>query len=272
MKLIETNVDMEELFDLPYFHYFPSTYFYHGSEEMSNEIHSLKFRFRSEPKDSVKIIHDAFNEASTKKFGIPIRNLLFASVDTEQAENYGDVFAIIPKGENFRFFTNPNYRDVTDQLNLSPYSFFKFASRHVIDELAHEGTLSKHMPEEDFSMAFSFLTNEGHDVALKMSRTMINGSRNNRTTEEFADAITMQIVDGITEKGELDMRPYESIVKKLSYGIFNTYVDVQTHHYVSDVIEVSNQDTMPSESSEMMLYTPDGFYLVPLLVLNDINR
>lgn len=97
-------------FDLP---------LYHGSSELHPDFH--EFHHRTKPRDTFRPIHNTIAKKSIEKFGIDVRGLLFASLDEQEAENYGEVFEIVPLGTDYRVFVSKYVSDMTVELHFQRY-------------------------------------------------------------------------------------------------------------------------------------------------------
>lgn len=79
---------------------------------------------REKPVDTSMIIHNLVNQESEKKFGVKIRNLLFASQDPEVAERYGTSHTLIPLEDDYAFY----YSDIVDDMYASSNGIFSFTN------------------------------------------------------------------------------------------------------------------------------------------------
>ena len=77
---------------------------------------------RGRPVDTSRLIHDLVNQQSKEKFGVEVRNLLFASQSSEVSENYGSTLTIIPLDDDYRFY----YSDIVSDMYTSSNGIFSF--------------------------------------------------------------------------------------------------------------------------------------------------
>ena len=81
---------------------------------------------REKPVDTSKIIHDLVNKESIEKFGVPIRNLLFASQSAEVSENYGSTITLVPLDDDYQFY----YSDIVSDMYTSSNGIFSFSDHN----------------------------------------------------------------------------------------------------------------------------------------------
>lgn len=77
---------------------------------------------REKPVDTAKIIHDLVNELSMEKYGVEVRNLLFASQSPEVSERYGATRTLIPLDDDYKFY----YSDIVADMYTSANGIFSF--------------------------------------------------------------------------------------------------------------------------------------------------
>lgn len=94
-------------------------YLYHGSNYFPAEEVIVKQKFRTEPRDTVKLVHNFVNDLSMEKLGIPIRNLLFTSTCKHRISDYGDEkFMVFPLSDDYKLFYNEVVDDFTEYYGL----------------------------------------------------------------------------------------------------------------------------------------------------------
>ncbi|ASV44233.1 hypothetical protein PBI_SCTP2_218 [Salicola phage SCTP-2] len=98
-------------------------YILHGmfDKEYSNKV--LTFKYRKQPKDTLKFIHNYVNELSKEKLGEAVRSLLFLTKELSEATEYGSFYAFFPIDE-CEFYYNPNISDFT--ITFDAQNLFKF--------------------------------------------------------------------------------------------------------------------------------------------------
>ena len=64
-----------------------------------------------QPLDSSNSVHAELNRVFQDQFGEPFRNALFVTNDKYQANNYGEIYIIFPRG-NFTFLWSPDMEDI----------------------------------------------------------------------------------------------------------------------------------------------------------------
>ena len=84
------------------------------SEYFVQNIDELRYR---NPKNTPVELHDTINNVAYDKFGVLIRNGLFATTKIKEASEYGNVYRIFPISDDYSVFTNPNIPDLTFEIN-----------------------------------------------------------------------------------------------------------------------------------------------------------
>lgn len=84
------------------------------SDYFVQNIDELRYR---NPKNTPLELHDTINNVAYDKFGVLIRNGLFATTKIKEATEYGTVYRIFPTEDNYTVFTNPNVSDLTFEIN-----------------------------------------------------------------------------------------------------------------------------------------------------------
>lgn len=99
----------------------PSLHLYRGSES-ENMVHGAfrKFKARTRPLDTPLKFHTELNRYFKVMYGRPFRNGLFVTGSVDVAEQYGNAFIIMPKGE-FEWLSSPDIQDVAVHLDPETY-------------------------------------------------------------------------------------------------------------------------------------------------------
>lgn len=279
MNLLYESITIDELRNNEsYFDYFPSTYLYHGTSKSvyRNNIQFLNFRMREKSKDSIYFMHHAINKFSEKKFNLPIRNLLFVTQNSTIADDYGNTVIIVPKGKNYRLFANQHYTDITDELNLEPSPFISTNIRKVLWRIARSPHYFK-----NWNMVYDFMDNkvELRDTVMQFfydedstikSRIYDKTYDQDTTLEDFAAEITKYIgeiaISNNLSSAKADLYypiyEYADDLYPIILDALNKEVDAIAKNYVDGVEEINSEAQLENEHTEIMLYAPDGFYMV----------
>ena len=75
------------------------------------------------PTDTNIEIHKYVNMLSSEKFGVPIRNLIFADKNIKTASEYGNPYVLFPLGD-YRLFYSENVKDFTAHYNTDSDMIF----------------------------------------------------------------------------------------------------------------------------------------------------
>ena len=106
---------------------------YHGSKSLKDQDYRvLPLLKRTGPRDSSTIVHNAINDASEKRFGVPVRNLMFASNNSMATREYGSTYVVIPVGQ-YRLFYSKIVEDLYSENNgyLNDEAYNKFIRAKV---------------------------------------------------------------------------------------------------------------------------------------------
>lgn len=245
-KLAE-SVEVSELTNQPYFDKFPSIRLYRGMSCSSDDIQFISFKFRDKPRNTNIRLHDAINKESVDKFGIPIRNLMFAYSIPKPTVTYGSTHIIVPKGK-FTLYVNPNVFDMTNDFARSILSNFESIKDDVFNELLNKDYGAKYNTDYDFKSLFNELRKEDFNE-LQSPVTYI--------IDQVEEASIPFNNSDVADYLELDIR---KTVSKHSMDMVVNNAD----KYVNSVIEVDSENDIDwSKNPEIMVYAPNGFYVVP---------
>lgn len=241
-KELMESVELDTLRNLPFYKDFKNLTLYRGTENPPPETVFQKFRFRNKSVDTPFGIHQSINEEAEKKFGLPIRNLLFAYSHDIDTRSYGSPTIILPVGE-FRLFAHKNTFDMTieNDLDLPHYNFYFEMFKKVVENLSDgEFPLSDFEKEKLVERYNQNINKHGNDIDVMF--TWYIWERMSQHDMEDSDDVFQRLRNVVTEQ----------IAK--SYQEF-------AQDYISDVYEISPSDTVGDV--EIMIYAPEGFYTVP---------
>lgn len=224
MRLIETIMDDASKQS---FNNYGST-LYHGSHTITSPT-LVGFRLREKPRDTFILIHNKINEYAIKRFGTPVRNLMFATKDIKQAKHYShDVCSVIPNTDDYRLFYHVYMDDMTIKTN----------------ELL-KGIYNKPNFENIFKQSLE------HKDTVELLKAI---NHIPKYVESFDD------LDGYVTN---ILKPYglESHTKRICSDVRNEILKFSIK-YVDDLIETKNPDDI--DHQEVMVYAPNGTYLIPV--------
>ena len=267
IKMLCESVDVDEVFKEPFFESFSEVRFYRGVRKAYHDITEMEFKFRTKPLDSSPIIHNKINELSEKIFGVPVRNLIFTYTEFEAARAYGDVVEIVPKGNNFKIFYNPYINDLTANAGLKPENLYEHMWDDLVDAFGNMNYVEDMIGEyweigKSIGMAIEEISFHTTDIIREFEsylNTKLPGllnlvAKEHNTADDRLDELhhfieTSNIIDNIID-----------IFKEL----MDEFIEQIATEYLDNVDEVDEEDEMDlSNNPEVMIYAPDGFYVIP---------
>lgn len=264
--MLSESIDYKEIKSQPYFDKFKKLRLYHGMKSELDEPTLIPFRYRNKSVDTPVEFHEAINEVSTEKFGVPIRNLKFLYGSARNVDAYGSPHIIIPKGD-FQLFTNPDTYDMTVEYNLdvrhsriyrnlftSIVSNLKESITHYL--LDNQDDEDDEEPEVTIDDALEFKL----DKLLERFKPNISKYYNGDIRTMF----TNYIIDNIDDIVDDSMFKFiESNIGRIVNGTVALGIKNFAISYVDGIIEVQSDSDISSSDSEFMLYAPEGMYVIP---------
>lgn len=242
------SIGLDTIQQEPYFKQFPNIKLYRGMRGI-HEIKSVPFKYREQPRDTNIQIHDAVNAASIEKFGLPIRNLIFTYPEKEHTYNYGETMIVVPIGD-FKLFCNPNVFDMT-------YYFSEFQNELEIKALVFRKVID-HLRKSRFSHEFGIeyntknLFDDMYDEEHRLNNNPINN-------------LILQLI--VERDSDFPVDDFDFKLRKLvSQYRIHTAATMASKQYVDDVIEITNENQLTDYDDrppEIMVYAPNGFYVIP---------
>ena len=274
--MLTESIEIDDVLSQPYFKNNPKFFLYRGSSYF-DEITKLEFRFRKRSVDTLDFIHNQTNDLSIEKFGLPIRNLLFCYPNIDNASSYGPVHLIVPIGNNYKMYANHMINDFTEDLSMGNRFYHKAATSVVAKiinmeflwELSNENvtltdTLEKILGGANFG--------RDNNVVEKLESILNNSIDDVIDYKVFRNEITQEQADEcfIILK---DNHIISSIIDKFK-ELYDNFLDNTLNNYINGVTELSVTDDIDdsSNSPEIMLYAPDGFYIIPRSIYNEITQ
>lgn len=269
-KMLKEDVDelSAKVKEQPFFIENKETPMFHGTQASFDDITKFNFKYRKAPKDTHNDLHNAINELSEDELEIPVRNLLFAYLDAHGAENYGNVYVIIPIGSNYQIFFHPDIDDMTGYYHANMDTLMDNIVDTAIDHIHSSDIIGDNLNHQ-----------ETHDAVVSVIDHMSFHTSN--TVTEFRDILEKSkdgIIDTLKEL-DRDEDDIEDMVDEISDG---DWIDEIISYYEEDIdlqfedmateyitgIEVFEDggDVSDVGDAEMMVYAPDGFYAIPQYV------
>lgn len=199
----------------------------------SYDNENMEFKFRESSRDTPYFIHELINSITKEKFGLPLRNLIFAASEYNHADSYGNAHIITPIGK-WRAFVSPEVQDMTIECG--------FSIHFLGDKL--QGMLREDNKRIDDSiMRYVF------SVSLKKIRSF----------DDALDSISDRLKNMLKDQTEeFPIEYIDSLIEKFRLSVLE---DVKS--YTDSIIEV-NSNTSKSvfdNNPEVMIYAPEGYNL-----------
>lgn len=257
-KVIFEGVELDEIQKEPFFRKYGFSLI-HGSSIKFEESTFINFRFRKKPTDTPIVIHDKINKLSVDKFGIPVRSLLFSyheETAVTSGNTWGYSYFVIPKGNNYRMFASPSVMDLTSDYELI-YSYGVNPTES--DLLKLDDMLTDSLPDQSVF----------NDFTAEISEYGLRNDLSNLRDIDIIDELYDDALNDAIESPYIDEEKIEEFkllysenrdkVHNIVEDFLESLMDVMITEYVEGVEEI---DTIIRDA-EIMVYAPDGFYLVP---------
>lgn len=248
-KLLVESIDMDTVMSQPYFEHFKKLRVYHSTPNKFTEVTKVDFRFRTKPTDTIREFHDMVNNISTEKFGLPIRNLLFTYPHI--SNSYGYPYLIVPIGENFKLYHHPGIDDMTEDLSdenmdiIVELDFQRLNDKFRIKDTRYD---------EIHAIFFEKLS-ENYDDYRIINDHMIPEILTDMADDEYFDEEIMSSYKNYMEGKKDEIVKFTN--QLISEGFFEIAKD-----YVNGVELIDDDSDVGGD--EIMVYAPDGFYVVPI--------
>lgn len=257
-NMLVESTDVLTVMKEPYFEKFPNIFLYRGIEKDIREINFIPFRYRTRPLDTNVIIHDKINDMTSKTLGQPVRNLMFTYPSISEAKVYGHPYIIVPIGDNYELYYNPHVRDFTEDHRVGNKAVIIRLFDRVVDSLEPSHVfeqLNLNIPEEQQE---------------KILNTLIGFSDHASTDGSHTDELKRYISQGIKDDSMFDslddqttQKVIDSMVNAFN-DMFYSFIEVIAEEYIKDIIKLNSEsELIGTNSPEIMVYAPDGFYVVP---------
>ena len=268
-QLVE-SVSLNDIKNEPFMQEYPSTKLYKGIKKDFSDITLIPFKLRDRPLDTYGLIHEVVNELSLSKFGFPIRSLSFTTTSSKVASNYGTVYNIVPKG-NFKLFSNPTISDFAfSDFGGSPVSQENNTIRHyamdIADTVLEFDQFKNLSDKESFQLALN-----NHNMEY-LNLFDVDDWDEIMTMDGLAEFIATVFFTAFRD----DVTYYDNDTDWLAESIYQNmlaifksetrrYIYQLCKQYVDGVVELdtSNIGYVAEHHTEIMMYAPNGFYLIP---------
>lgn len=201
---------------------------YHTSN-IDVDVAYISFKFRGKPRDTPLLFHNIVNQLSTKKFQLPVRSLLFTH-KKDAMKPYGkNLFKVVPVGNTFRLFAYSGEDDFTDTIH-----------GNMTDDSFLERNLTKWFDGDIDLLYYTFeVIYDAYSTAsdLKSLKSIITDSLSSGKHSDNLKPILDSII--------------RATVK---------HVNAICKNYVNSVEEITDLKRIHKE--EVMIYAPDGFYII----------
>lgn len=222
--------------------------FYRGTDVEGH----VPFRFRSAPRDTFRAIHNQVNRETQERFGLPLRNLTFATMSRTEASQYGMPKSILPLGDDYRIFYNPDFHDMTIQMEVKLSDIERDmtnALRRPIDEVFPDevstelqGLVDDGFVNDIVKAHFVDPQHETYRVGIEAMKSDVFDYLTNTVPEEYHLHLNA-LFEKCTAFIESDMQ----------------YVEQELREYVTGMIEVTGPISDIDKEVEFMIYAPQGF-------------
>lgn len=243
-QLIKENATMDMVEKEPFNELYPELKLYHGSHKLNTDkILKVPFKFRKRSQTTIADFHEAMNEESQEYFDLPIRNLLFCH--PYEDDSFGRTYQIVPIGQ-CRMFFHPNINDLTVDMGYANYHVFDYDSEQFIEELVKALPSSPHM-EELGKMIFD------GEVIFHFDPLYLDG---------FVEEIVNSHDD--TQQFKATIQDHSDTIHRI---VEDSAYQVMLQHagrYIDGVVEVDESNYHLIDDEEIMVYAPNGFYVVPV--------
>ena len=240
--ILNENFTIDEVESQPFMDDFDGLELYHSTPKKYHDIHKMEFRFRSKPQTTVHKFHDLVNEYSIEKFDIPIRNLLFCY--DEACGMYGFPYRIVPIG-SCRMFYAPGINDMTIHYNIDDLDNVDF---NIDDFMGHfEKLIPSKYSEKFVKELFSSGSSEVHPSDIEYTLEVLDDEYEGDEYEKFRIAVN----DSTDKIIEMIQHQYDIEMKRMAKEYVRNCQEITTYNY-DDI-----------DNEEIMLYAPNGFYVIP---------
>jgi len=237
--ILNENQNNEQLFNAvkDFQHKYPDFTLYHGTGGNVDPYTLNKFHFRKGSKDTPQIINAIANQILKQSYGLPIRDLFYATQDHNTADAYGVLKVVVPVGDYTLYYAE-GVEDFTAQFNAEDMP--AFVADQIIDEIEEL--------DDDIT------SEELNDVVSKYNREIFK-IEYCRSLDEVK-----QVKESIKYETEHEKEIGDTFIELFISELYNTIeTDISDDYNVHKIV---GSEDIPPRETEIMCYMPDGFYLI----------
>lgn len=271
--LLKESADINTVLSQPFIKQFDELRLFRGIRNTYEDITFVPFRFRESPLDTDKLLHDKINELSIESFDVPVRNLIFSYTDADNASSYGDVYMIVPIGNDYKLFNEPSINDMTAHLGAGE-NFFDQIIESTIDNFYTIGIIEDiqngHVQEivenimENIGFHTSNIKDEFHKFFTENMQKFIDIHSKDYELDEKE---LIKIVDFIKDNDLIDK------LSETFENLFDENIEHMADDYVNNIEEIDEDSDVVFEAHpEIMIYSPSGFYVIPQEYFSELGE
>ena len=246
---------------------------YHGGKLLHNEVNMIKYR--NTTLDTPKLIHNTINQLSEKKFGVPIRNMMFSTKVESRSAEYGKTFLVIPLEEDYQFY----YSDRVDDLYTSPLLFNQFRYNDTLSDIFE---IAFKKINYKYSMKFiNFITDNIDQSGILYNAFKL---RNLKSFDEISEYLNKESIKSVEDElkfllsnnEEIDNDPpdidFFNLAKIMLQELVNhrkKWIMENAKQYVDSIESTQYLNDIAPDYTEVLL--PEGKYAVFAIVSGGLD-
>jgi len=184
------------------------------------------------PTDTNIEIHKYVNMLSSEKFGVPIRNLIFADKNIKTASEYGNPYVLFPLGD-YRLFYSENVKDFTAHYNTDSDMIFFIVNEVLLQfQDTYDEMIMESLTDTFERYEFDFKNLKTFDKSLKkLARKM--------ASEYYNDP------EGISNYKQSDVKILEKRFYEYGKKIFKQFNNyVNSIEVTQSMHDINNEEIM----------------------------
>lgn len=217
---------------------------YHGTRRVDETVTEITLREREAPLDTSLLVHNTVNKMAKEKFGINIRNGMFASQDALVTKSYGATTMLIPLGD-YRIFYTPGVTDFTDKYRVAAHNDFGADMIfNIIDQVSHEANEQKLLRK----LSLSYGSVDDNEFVMRLFENVPEYKYYDSFDDIFKTivGVASENIRGTAKLYDIDINDEQ--VKKISRWVEETVkVEIDQlidnlKQYVDSIVETKNLD------------------------------
>lgn len=252
MKIFELENHFDNYTTTDFYRQFGNAIF-HNAKSSSLEGF-IKFKWRDKPQDTSNAFHNEVNKLSKEKFGLPVRNLLFAlpsKIGADNINHSGTTYNVYPVSSDFSIFISESTVDMTVDYDATSDDIANYTRLKV------EQDLYRAFKEDEYHTAVEkqqFMVYISSKIDALINSNDINnksGTLDSLITKTFND-----IKDVVINKG------FEKYIDIIEDSMLRSKVYYQNKalSYVKSIKKVNSRTEIDYyKFVELMVYDPEGF-------------